>query len=123
MRNRRRTYNWSLGIQRELPWGMVMDVSYVGNALKNGYGQMYDGNAVAPFTTWKPSGCATPIVVSGISAGCPQSAFVDPTTNPANPGYYATNIIRDKVGYKPASAISSTIPSRTPTTTTRCRRS
>ena len=95
-----RTYNWSFGIQRELPWSMIVDVSYVGNALKNGYGQLYDGNAVAPLTTWKPSGCASPIVVGGISAGCPQAAFVDPTTNPTNPSYYSTNLIRDKVGYK-----------------------
>ena len=94
------TYNWSFGIQRELKWGLIADVSYVGNALKDGYGEMYDGNAVAPLTTWKPSGCATPIVVSGISAGCPQAAFVDPTTNPANPGYYSTNLIRNLVGYK-----------------------
>jgi hypothetical protein len=95
-----RTYNWSFGIQRELPFGMIADVSYVGNALKNGYGQMYDSNAVAPLTTWKPSGCATPIVVGGISSGCPQSQFVDPTTNPTNPGYYSTNLIRNLVGYK-----------------------
>jgi len=94
------TYNWSFGIQREIKWGLIADVSYVGNALKDGYGEMYDGNAVAPLTTWKPSGCANPIVVSGISAGCPQAAFVDPTTNPANPGYYSTNLIRNLVGYK-----------------------
>ena len=95
-----RTYNWSFGIQREIKWGLIADVSYVGNALKNGYGQLYDGNAVAPLTTWKPSGCANPIVVGGISSGCPQSQFVDPTTNPANPGYYSTNLIRNLVGYK-----------------------
>jgi hypothetical protein len=95
-----RTYNWSFGIQRELPFGMMADVSYVANALKNGYGQAYDGNAVAPLTTWKPSGCANPIVVGGISSGCPQSQFVDPTTNPTNPGYYSTNLIRNLVGYK-----------------------
>ncbi len=41
------TYNWSFGIQRELKWGLIADVSYVGNALKDGYGEMYDGNAVA----------------------------------------------------------------------------
>ena len=80
---------------RTRPAGMIADVSYVGNALKNGYGQMYDGNAVAPLTTWKPSGCANPI-----QGGCPQSAFVDPTTNPSNPGYYSTNLIRNLVGYK-----------------------
>ncbi len=94
------TYNWSFGIQHEIKWGMIADISYVGNALKNGYGQTYDSNAVAPLTTWKPSGCASPIVVGGISAGCPQSQFIDPTSNPANPGYYSTNLIRNLVGYK-----------------------
>lgn len=89
-----KTYNYSLGIQRELPWGMIMDVSYVGNALKNGYGEMYDSNAVAPLTTWKPSGCANPV-----QGGCPQTQFIDPTTNPANPGFYSTNLIRSLVGY------------------------
>jgi len=93
------TYNWSLGIQREFGRGYFADVSYVGNALHHGYGQMYDGNAVAPLTTWSPTGCATPIVVSGISAGCPNPKFVDPTTNPANPGYYSTNLIRALTGY------------------------
>jgi len=90
-----KTYNWSLGIQRELKWGMIADVSFVGNALKDGYGEMYDSNAVAPLTTWKPSGCANPIL-----GGCPQAQFIDPTTNPANPGFYSTNLIRNLVGYK-----------------------
>ena len=89
------TYNWSFGIQHELPWGMIADVSYVGNALKHGYGEMYDSNAVQPLTTWKPSGCANPI-----KGGCPQSQFIDPTSNPANPGFYSTNLIRNMVGYK-----------------------
>ncbi len=89
------TYNWSFGIQRELPWSMIADVSYVGNALKHGYGQTYDFNAVPLLTTWKPSGCANPI-----SGGCPQSQFIDPTSNPANPGFYSTNLIRQMIGYK-----------------------
>jgi hypothetical protein len=88
------TYNWSFGIQREIKWGLVADISYVGNALKHGYGEMYDGNAVAPLTTWKPSGCANPIM-----GGCPQAQFIDPTTNPANPGFYSTNLIRAMTGY------------------------
>ncbi len=89
-----RTYNWSFGIQRELPFHMIADVSYVGNALKDGYGEMYDSNAVAPLTTWKPSGCANPV-----QGGCPQTQFIDPTTNPANPGFYSTNLIRAMTGY------------------------
>ncbi|MBS1877313.1 MAG: carboxypeptidase regulatory-like domain-containing protein [Acidobacteria bacterium] len=89
-----RTYNYSLGIQRELPFHMIMDVSYVGNALKNGYGEMYDSNAIAPLTTWKPTGCANPI-----QGGCPQTRFIDPTSNPANPSFYSTNLIRALAGY------------------------
>jgi len=88
------TYNWSFGVQRELPWHLIADVSYVGNALRNGYGQMYDSNAVAPLTTWKPSGCANPI-----QGGCPQAQFIDPTSNPANPGFYSTNLIRAMTNY------------------------
>jgi hypothetical protein len=88
------TYNWSFGVQRELTRGLIADISYVGNALRHGYGQMYDGNAVAPLTTWKPSGCANPVL-----GGCPQSQFIDPTTNPANPGFYSTNLIRAMTGY------------------------
>jgi hypothetical protein len=55
---------------------------------------MYDGNAVAPLTTWKPSGCANPV-----QGGCPQAQFIDPTSNPANPGFYSTNLIRAMTGY------------------------
>ncbi len=88
------TYNWSLGIQHELAHGLIADVSYVANALRHGYGEMYDGNAVAPLTTWSPSGCAKPVL-----GGCPNPNFVDPTTNPANPGFYSTNLIRAMTGY------------------------
>ena len=88
------TYNWSFGLQRELPFHLIADISYVGNALRNGYGETYDGNAVAPLTTWKPSGCAVPI-----QGGCPQAQFIDPTSNPANPGFYSTNLIRAMTGY------------------------
>jgi len=88
------TYNWSFGIQRELSHGLIADISYVGNALKHGYGETYDSNAVPLLTTWKPSGCANPI-----QGGCPQAQFIDPTTNPANPGFYSTNLIRAMTGY------------------------
>jgi len=88
------TYNWSFGIQHELTHSLILDVSYVANALHHGYGQMYDSNAVAPLTTWTPSGCATPIL-----GGCPNPRFIDPTTNPANPGFYSTNLIRAITGY------------------------
>ncbi len=88
------TYNWSFGVQRDVGWGIIADVSYVGNALRHGYGQTYDFNAVPPLTTWKPSGCDNPI-----RGGCPNPQFIDPTTNPTNPGFYSTNLIRALAGY------------------------
>ncbi|MDE3165562.1 MAG: carboxypeptidase regulatory-like domain-containing protein [Acidobacteriota bacterium] len=82
------TYNWSFGIQHEISRGMVLDVSYVANALRHGYGQAIDGNAVAPFTTWNAN---TGMV----------SAFKDPTSS----GFYSPNLIRSMVGYQGFAAI------------------
>ncbi len=76
------TYNWSYGIQQDLGKGMILDVSYVGNALRHGYGQAIDFNAVAPLTTWTPTGGAV-------------QRFRDPTGS----GFYSTNLIRSLVGF------------------------
>jgi Carboxypeptidase regulatory-like domain len=76
------TYNWSLGIQHEIARGLVLDVSYVANALRHGYGQQIDGNAVAPYTTWNPTDGQI-------------KRFLDPTST----GFYSTNLIRAMVGY------------------------
>ncbi len=88
------TYNWTYGIQHEITRGLIADISYVGNALRHGYGQMYDSNAVPLLTTWKPSGCANPV-----QGGCPQAQFIDPTSNPVNPGFYSSNLVRAMTGY------------------------
>lgn len=76
------TYNWSFGIQHDLGKGMILDVSYVGNALRHGYGQGIDFNAVRPLTTWNPK-------------DGPNARFRDPTST----GFYSTNLIRSQVGY------------------------
>jgi len=76
------TYNWSFGIQQDVGRGMILEVSYVGNALKHGYGQAYDFNAVPLYTTWNPK--------DGQIA-----RFRDPTST----GFYSTNLIRAMVGY------------------------
>ncbi len=83
------TYNWSYGIQQDIGRGMVLDVSYVGNALRHGYGQNWDFNAVRPYTTWNPR--------DGQIA-----AFRDPTTTN---GFYSTNLIRSMVGFSGYQAI------------------
>ncbi len=76
------TYNWSLGVQRDLTHGLILDVSYVANALRHGYGEAIDFNAVPPYTTWNPTTGADP-------------AFRDPTSS----GFYSTSLIRSMVGY------------------------
>jgi hypothetical protein len=77
------TYNWSFGIQHELSRGMIVDIAYVGNALRHGYGQAIDGNAVPPYTTWNPK--------DGQIA-----RFRDLTTSN---GTFSNNLIRSMVGY------------------------
>jgi len=82
------TYNWSLGIQQDIGRSMILDVSYVANSLRHGYGQAFDYNAVAPYTTWTPTGGAV-------------QRFRDPTSS----GFYSTNLIRSMVGFAGIGAI------------------
>jgi hypothetical protein len=82
------TYNYSFGIQRELPWGMIFDVAYVGNQYKHGLNSAPNGlelNPVAPFTTWSPQTGTNP-------------KYQDPTSSSG--ALYSTNLIRSMVGYK-----------------------
>jgi hypothetical protein len=77
-----KTYNYSLGIQHDLGKNMVLDVSYIGNAMKHGYGQGYDVNAVAPYTTWNP-----------------RDGQIQRFRDPTGSGFYSTNLIRSMVGF------------------------
>jgi hypothetical protein len=76
------TYNWSLGVQRDIGRGMIMDVSYVGNTLKHGFGLAYDYNAIPPYTAWNPQDGAI-------------QRFRDPTST----GFYGADLMRSMVGY------------------------
>jgi hypothetical protein len=76
------TYNWSFGIQQELARGMILDVSYVANSMRHGFGQVWDYNAVPPYTIWNPKDGQI-------------QRFRDPTSS----GFYSTNLIRAMVGY------------------------
>lgn len=112
-------YNWSLGVQQDIGRGMIVEVAYVGNvahrianqntlqgnqtatSITNAFA--YDVNAVAPLTTWTPSGCATPV-----SGGCPNSRFYDPSSSGGGTGaFYGTNLIRAMQGYAGWGAIYS----------------
>ena len=82
------TYNWSLGVQRELGKGFIMDVAYVGNVAHHQGASSanvpsVDINAVRPLTTWNPA--------TGVNR-----AYVDPTN--ATGGLYSANLIRTLAG-------------------------
>jgi len=88
------TYNWSLGIQQDLSHGMVLDVAYVGNVNHHFFGTVMDENAVAPYTTWTPTGGVNP-------------KFLDPTSGSGGTGaFYSANLIRAMVGYRGFGSIS-----------------
>jgi hypothetical protein len=76
------TYNWSLGVQHDIKRGMILDVSYVANSMRHGWGIVWDSNAVPPYTTWNPKDGQI-------------QRFRDPTST----GFYSTNLIRAMVGY------------------------
>jgi hypothetical protein len=76
------TYNWSFSVQQDLGKGMILDVAYVGNALRHGYGRQIDFNAVAPFTVWNP-----------------RDGLVNTYRDPTSTGFYSTNLVRAMVGY------------------------
>ena len=77
------TYNWSLGIQRDLGKGLILDVAYVGNSVHHKFEQV-DLNGVAPYTDWTPTGGANP-------------AYLDPTSG--GKAFYTANLLRPYVGY------------------------
>jgi hypothetical protein len=106
-------YNWSVGIQRDIGHGMILEVAYVGNvahriANSNTLGAgaaaggavnstggstaatanafAYDANAVPPLTTWTPSGGANP-------------KYLDPTSAGGTGAFYSANLIRALTGY------------------------
>lgn len=88
------TYQWSLGIQRSIGSGVILDAAYVGNVYHHGVLQTANGNAIPPLTTWNPS--------TG-----PNPRFLDPTSSGGGTGaFYATSLIEALVGYEGYGTIS-----------------
>jgi hypothetical protein len=79
------TYNWNFGIQRDLGKGMILDIAYVGNSVHHKFVQV-DGNSIAPYTDWTPT-------------GGPNPQYYDPTSAGGKGAFYAINLLRPKAGY------------------------
>jgi hypothetical protein len=96
-------YNFSLGIQRDLGKGLILDASFVGNVVHHGFGGggagsngPVDGNPVAPYTDWLP------VPNAATTAQGQVKAFLDPTSkNGGTSAFYAANIIRALAGGYP----------------------
>jgi hypothetical protein len=82
------TLDWSIGVQRDVGAGFVLDVAYVGNVGHHQFNQgLIDLNAVPPLTDW------TPTADNGQPG--PVARFLDPTSaNGGTGGFYSTNLIR-----------------------------
>jgi hypothetical protein len=102
-------YNFSLGIQRNLGKGTILDVSFVGNALHHGFGGggagsngPVDGNPVAPYTDWLP------VPNANTTAQGQVKAYLDPTSkNGGTATFYTANLIRALAGgYQPYGSIN-----------------
>jgi len=78
---------WNVGVQKQLPWGMVADVSYVGNYGYNRFGALQGGDT----QNWNQIPLGTAYLAK----------YQDPTLGaPAYPGAsaYTTNLLRPYVG-------------------------
>ena len=78
---------WNIGVQKQLPWGMVADVSYVGNHGYNRLGALQGGDT----QNWNAVDLGTAYLAK----------YQDPTLGaPAYPGAsaYTTNLLRPFVG-------------------------
>jgi hypothetical protein len=81
-------YQWSFGVQQGLGHGIILDAAYIGNVLHHGFQSTWDGNAIAPLTTWSP-------------ASGPNPKYLDPTSSGGGTGaFYTANLIRALVGYQ-----------------------
>jgi hypothetical protein len=89
------SYTWSIGIQRGLGNGFILDAAYVGNSVHHRFAQV-DVNGVRPLTDWTPAGGANP-------------AYLDPTSG--GKAFYTANLMRPYVGYGAISAACSCINS------------
>lgn len=73
------TLQWSIGVQRDVGHGTILDVSYLGWVTHHGFAQTsWDLNTIAPYTTWKP----TP--GPGTNSCGQVTAFLDPTNANVN---------------------------------------
>ena len=95
------TIQWSIGVQRDVGHGTILDVSYVGWVTHHGFNLTgWDANNIAPYTTWKPT--AGP----GTNSCGQVLAFIDPTNANINPttclggADLNSNLIRGIVGYQ-----------------------
>jgi hypothetical protein len=91
-----------LGVQRDIGWGMVLDVSYVGNVGHHQQGLAYNANPIAPGTVWTPT-------ISGYnSAGLPLGTLNSRFLNPNQPSQVLPiNLVRSLVGFAGEADITS----------------
>lgn len=88
------TNSWSLGVQRDLGKGLVLEVSYVGNNTHHANATNFNQNGVYPDTVWSPTGGTCNSV--GNCTGSLNPAYVNPVQTTA---VLPINLLRSLPGY------------------------
>jgi hypothetical protein len=71
------SYKYTVGIQRELPWHVVLDAAYVGDATRN-LSQDYNYNALPAGVRFRPESRDTTVNASAANPGALPDVFLRP---------------------------------------------
>ena len=96
------TYSWSMELQRDIGFGTVLNVAYVGNVAHHQQGLAYNANPIAPDSVWSPTGTAVNSI--GLPIGTLNPRFL----NPNQPSQVLPiNLVRDLIGFAGEADITS----------------
>lgn len=94
--------SWSLGVQRDIGKGLVLEVAYVGNNSHHANGTNYNANGIQPDTVWSPTGGTCNAI--GNCTGSLNPAYVNPVQTTA---VLPINLLRSLIGYNGIADITS----------------
>ena len=86
--------SWSLGVQRDLGKGLLIEASYVGNNSHHANGTNFNQNGINPDTVWSPTGGTCNSV--GYCTGSLNPAYVNPVQTSA---ILPINLLRSLPGF------------------------
>jgi hypothetical protein len=87
--------SWSIGVQRDIGKGLVLEAAYVGNNSHHANGMNYNANGIQPDTVWSPNG-GTCSAATGYCTGSLNPTYENPVQTTA---VLPINLVRTFPGY------------------------